>query len=312
LEPVADLTQYTTARAADDLADVLATLGYAKANIVGISYGSRAALVFLRRHPERTRTVVVQAVLPPDKIAMAASARGATLALDSAIAVCAKIPACQRSAPSPRRDIDTLLARLRASPATVTLWNWRRLRHETVTITARSFAERVFFMLYAPGMARSILPLIHEAAHGDWAPFARAVIAQSRSQRSGRSIGMMLSVLCTDDAPRLAGADTARLAVGNPLGFPVAYELLAACAEWPRGLPGDTTPVVSSVPVLLLSGARDPVTPPDWADSAAATLSRSVRLVDSAAGHGMMTAALDTVVANFIIYQHGVAADAAR
>jgi pimeloyl-ACP methyl ester carboxylesterase len=312
LESVADLTQYTTARAADDLADVLGMLGYAKANIVGISYGSRAALVFLRHHPERARTVVVQGVLPPDKIAMAASARGATLALDSAIAMCAKIPACQRAAPSPRHDIDTVLAQLRASPATVTLWNWRGLRRETVTITARSFAERVFFMLYAPGAARSILPLIHEAARGDWAPFARRVIAQSRSQRSGRSIGMMLSVLCTDDAPRLAGIDTARLAAGNPLGIPVAHELLAACAEWPRGLPGDTTPVVSSVPVLLLSGARDPVTPPDWADSAAATLSRSIRLVDSSAGHGMMTAALDTVVANFIIYQHGVAADAPR
>src|SRR6202161_2944078 len=48
LEQSADLTQYTTARAADDLAEVLATLGYASANIVGISYGSRAGLVFLR------------------------------------------------------------------------------------------------------------------------------------------------------------------------------------------------------------------------------------------------------------------------
>ena len=312
LEQGADLTQYTTAPAADDLAEVLATLGYANANIVGISYGSRAGLVFLRRHPDRTRTLVVQAVLPPDKIALAANARGATIALDSAIASCARIASCRRAAPDPLRDIDSVFAHLRASPATVALWNWRRLRHETVTITPRAFAERVFFMLYTPGAARSVLPLIHEAAHGEWAPFARKVIAQSRGQRSGRSIGMQLSVLCTEDAPRLAVADTARIAADGPLGVPVAAELLGACAEWPRGTPGDTTPVVSAVPVLLLSGANDPATPPDWADSAAATLSNSVRLVDSTAGHGMMTAGLDTMVARFIIYQHGVAPDATR
>jgi pimeloyl-ACP methyl ester carboxylesterase len=312
LEQGADLTQYTTARAADDLAEVLATLGYTSANVVGISYGSRAALVFLRRHPDRTRTLVVQAVLPPDKIALAANARGATIALDSAIASCARTAACHRAAPDPRRDIDSILARLRASPATATLWNWRRLRHETVTITPRAFAERVFFMLYTPGAARSVLPLIHDAARGEWAPFARKVIGQSRVQRSGRSIGMQLSVLCTEDAPRLAAADTARMAANAPLGVPVARELLGACAEWPRGTPADTTPVVSPIPVLLLSGAHDPATPPDWADSAAATLSNSVRLVDSTAGHGMMTAGLDTVVANFIIYQHGVAPNAAR
>ncbi len=312
LETLADLTQYTTARAADDLADVLATLGYDKANVVGISYGSRAGLVFLRRHPERTRTLVVQAVLPPDKVAMLAAARGGTVALDAAIAMCASLPACHRAAPDPRRDIDTVLARLRVAPAHVTLWNWHRLRHEAATISARGFAERVFFMLYAPGAARAVLPLIHEAAQGDWAPFARAVIRESRGQKAGRSVGMMLSVLCTDDAPRIGTADTARLAAGNPLGLPVAAELVAACAEWPRGTPGDTTPVASAVPVLLLSGARDPVTPPDWADSAAVTLPHSVRFVDSSAGHGMMTAALDTMVANFIIYQHGAAANAAR
>ncbi len=312
LETRADLTQYTTARAADDLADVLATLGYDKANVVGISYGSRAGLVFLRRHPERTRTLVVQAVLPPDKVAMLAAARGGTVALDAAIATCGSLPACHRAAPDPRRDIDTVLARLRVAPAHVTLWNWRRMRHETTMISARGFAERVFFMLYAPGAGRSVLPLVHKAAQGDWAPFAGAVIRQSRGQKEGRSVGMMLSVLCTDDAPRIANADTARLAAGNPLGIPVAAELLAACAEWPRGTPGDTTAVVSSVPVLLLSGARDPVTPPDWADSAAVTLPNSVRFVDSSGGHGMMTAALDTMVANFIIYQHGAAANAAR
>jgi pimeloyl-ACP methyl ester carboxylesterase len=99
---------------------------------------------------------------------------------------------------------------------------------------------------------------------------------------------MTLSVLCTEDAPRLATLDTARLAAASPLGFPIAPELLAACADWPRGAPPDTTPVVSAAPVLILSGAFDPVTPPELADTAAIGLSHAERSVDPTAGHVML------------------------
>jgi pimeloyl-ACP methyl ester carboxylesterase len=46
LEPVADLTQYTTPIAMDDLDDVRAWLRYERINLVGLSYGTRAALVY--------------------------------------------------------------------------------------------------------------------------------------------------------------------------------------------------------------------------------------------------------------------------
>jgi pimeloyl-ACP methyl ester carboxylesterase len=44
LEKVADLTQYTTAIAMDDLDAVRAALGYERINLMGGSYGTRAAL----------------------------------------------------------------------------------------------------------------------------------------------------------------------------------------------------------------------------------------------------------------------------
>ena len=52
LEQRADLTQYTTTIAMDDLDDVRAWLGYDRINLFGLSYGTRAALVYLRQHPE--------------------------------------------------------------------------------------------------------------------------------------------------------------------------------------------------------------------------------------------------------------------
>jgi pimeloyl-ACP methyl ester carboxylesterase len=66
------------------------------------------------------------------------------------------------------------------------------------------------------------------------------------------------------------------------------------------------------VPVLLVSGGLDPVTPPDWADSAAVHLPNSARFVDSTAGHGVMSHRLVTMIANFIIYHHAVAESAPR
>jgi pimeloyl-ACP methyl ester carboxylesterase len=283
----ADLTRYTTDDGADDLADVLTTLGYPVANILGISYGSKAALVFARRHSDRVRRLVLVGVYPPDKVAALASARAGAVALGAAVTTCAADAACHDGSPDPMADVDTAMARLRRQPVTVRLWNWRQLRHETVTLSARGFAERVFSTLYEPSRARRLFPALHRGVTGDWTPVTELLIAQGRTQRAGRSTGMMLAVLCTEDASRAAAADTAGLAMVSPLGLPVVSELVAACALWPHrpADPTDSMPVTSSAPTLLLSGALDPITPPDWADSAASHLPNSVQFVAPRAGH---------------------------
>ena len=274
LERQADLTQYTTDIAADDLAQVLSTLGYARANLLGVSYGSRAALVFLRRHPDRVRSIIATSVLPPERVP-----------LDYPEAIVRALAAADTG-----HVVDSAMARLRRAPVTVTLWNWPHLRRETATITARGFAERIFSMLYEPSRGRRAVGLVRQGLAGDWVPFAKAAIFQSRWQKEGRWTGMTLSVLCTGDAERLARADTARLAATSPLGLPVASELVAACAAWPHGALSvdDTLPVTSTAPVLFLSGGLDPATPPEWADSAATHLPNSRHLVDPTAGHGFM------------------------
>src|SRR5436309_14490901 len=64
LEKRADLTKYTTSIAMDDLDDVRAWLGYDRINLFGTSYGTRAALVYMRQHPEHLRTVTLLGVAP--------------------------------------------------------------------------------------------------------------------------------------------------------------------------------------------------------------------------------------------------------
>ena len=60
----ADLTQYTTSIAMDDLDDVRAWLGYDRINFFGLSYGTRAVLVYLRQHPDHVHTATLIGVAP--------------------------------------------------------------------------------------------------------------------------------------------------------------------------------------------------------------------------------------------------------
>src|SRR5215210_3221642 len=62
----ADLRQYTNIQVLDDLDDVRAWLGYERINLYGGSYGTRAAVVYLKRHPEHVRSVILDALVPLD------------------------------------------------------------------------------------------------------------------------------------------------------------------------------------------------------------------------------------------------------
>src|SRR6185369_15626741 len=60
-----DAAQYTTAAWVADLDAVRAALGYDRINLWGGSYGTRAAQEYLRRYPQRVRSVVLDGVATP-------------------------------------------------------------------------------------------------------------------------------------------------------------------------------------------------------------------------------------------------------
>ena len=83
----------------------------------------------------------------------------------------------------------------------------------------------------------------------------------------------------------------------------LAERMLAVCGIWPRGTaPADfAQPLASDVPVLLLSGADDPVTPPAGAVAAMQGLARSRHLVVPGEGHGQVgVTCMDRVMAAFV------------
>jgi pimeloyl-ACP methyl ester carboxylesterase len=129
--------------------------------------------------------------------------------------------------------------------------------------------------------------MIHRAALGDFTVVAREIDMFNVNRWPRFSVGTMLAILCTEDVPFIAKADVARAESSEPLGAPLSRELMDACDGWPRGTPpmGYRDPVRSDVPALVLAGALDPISPPEWAASAARSLTHSTLVVRPGAGH---------------------------
>jgi len=62
-----------------------------------------------------------------------------------------------------------------------------------------------------------------------------------------------------------------------------------ACSIWPAGVIDDDfkQPLATDLPVLLLSGEADPITPPAYAELVAVELSNTRHLVGQNQGHGL-------------------------
>jgi pimeloyl-ACP methyl ester carboxylesterase len=283
----ADPSLYTTGDYIADLELARKALGIGQFNLVGVSYGTRVALEYLRRHPSSIRSVVLDSVVPPTLILGADHARNLDAAIDRQFEQCAADKACSERFGAPREKLDALLARLRAQPAEVSYLDPLSGERRSGKLTAEAVASVVRLHAYAPQQFALVPMLIAEAAQGHY----EVLMSQARmiEQMLGESIsaGLSLSVSCAEDAPLLE-VDPAD--EGTVLGTAFVEFVRAQCEVWPRGrMPADFhTPVESSHPVLLLSGEFDPVTPRRYGDEVARTLPRSRHLVLRGQGHSVM------------------------
>lgn len=291
---------YTTSEAVLDLEDVRKAIGASEINLVGISYGTRVAQEYLRRHPTTARTVVLDGVVPPQLALGAGHARNLDAALERQFARCDADPGCSRRFGSPRMMLDELLASLRARPMEVSYRDPLSWELRTGTMTAATVAGVARLYAYVPGLAAMLPVSLAEAASGR----PETLMAQASMIESlvGEQImhGMQLSVTCSEDADLLEvdPADATTL-----MGTAFVEAIKAQCAVWPRGRrpPDFHEPVRSDRPVLLLSGEFDPVTPPAYGEQVLASFPNGRHLVARGRGHNVMTAGcLPRLMARFI------------
>jgi pimeloyl-ACP methyl ester carboxylesterase len=287
----ADVRLYTTPVAMDDLDDVRSYLGYDRINLYGGSYGTRAALVYMRRHGEHVRSAVLDSVAPTDMRLPLFSARDAQRALDALLTACEHDSRCHQTYPDLRGRLTTLFQRLDARPVHARLVHPRTGVAEDVDVDSRFVATVMFGALYSP-LTASILPqLLDRAERDDFQGLLALGLAGTGDQNV--SVGMQLSVLCSEDYPRVTHDDLVKQTAGTLFGTNLFATQLRACEFWPRGVVDASyyEPVESDVPTLVLSGEIDPVTPPEWGESVARHLRHSRHVRMPASGHGVISTA---------------------
>jgi pimeloyl-ACP methyl ester carboxylesterase len=291
LGTIADLKQYTTPNIADDIDDVRATLGYDRINIYGTSYGTRVAFVYMRRHPEHVRAVVMKAIAPTDAHMPMGYAQDAQRALELLVRDCRADADCSRLYPNFAAEFNAVIAKARAGRLRAAwpreLAAARATLGDSVTIPADALTSTIMGFMQSVGTRAQLPMAIHRAAQGDASLLAQA-IAQYRSLLStGISMGMHLSVMCSEDTRWLDPAAAARDNATTFLGDARVRSQLGACREWPRGdIPEDyDDPVRSNAPVLLVSGELDPNTPQRWGEQALKTLPNARHVILPRVGH---------------------------
>lgn len=286
----ADPSLYTTTIAMDDLDEVRAYLGYNKINLYGGSYGTRAAIEYVRRHADHTRAVILDGVAPPDMGLPLYMARDGQRAFDLLARDCQQDPTCNRRFPNLKNRFQSLMDRLEKQPQKVKITHPRTGATEDVEVTRALASGIVFTALYAPQYS-ALLPLLVERAEANDFQGLLTLGGMGESIAGNMSIGMRYSVVCAEDSPRVTAGSIQTQTAGTFMGAKMVEQFLKPCQYWPKGKvePAFYEPFHASVPTLVLSGELDPVTPPIWGDQIAKHWKNTKHVVVPGSGHGTIS-----------------------
>lgn len=224
--------------------------GIKRVNLVSSGVDTRDALAFVAQYPQRVRSAVFDAVLPPDRSLIHDAGTALSGALEVWLDACADQPGCDAAAT--RRDIERLAG---AQPRGSWVHGLRRA-------------------LLHPETSALLGPALRAAVAGDEA-MLRALDASALRDRE-------LSAperLCGEDAH--IGGGQARTRFDAAL----RDDALSACAGVART---QALPPLTAVdfPVLLFSGGGDPLLPPAYGAAVRDALGAQARhLVAPGGGH---------------------------
>jgi len=255
----ADLSQYSNLNFASDLEQVRRALGYGPLNLFALSYGTRAAQVYMRLYPRSVRTVYMGSIVPTDVATPLPFARAAQVALDTIFAACAAAPSCHGAYPQLSTEFRQVMSRLDSGRVRVAVPGGR----DSVTLARGRVAERIRAMLYKPEGAANVPWLIHQMAGGDYAELTKDMLASAAASDSGASWGLFFSITCGEDVQFLRESDIAPQVKSTFSGDYRVRQQQRACAKWPKPKlsSGYRDPLHSSIPTLFVGGDADPATP---------------------------------------------------
>jgi pimeloyl-ACP methyl ester carboxylesterase len=309
----ADLAAFSTKENAADLADLREALGIEEWDVYGVSYGSDLAMQLVRDHPEGIRSLVLDSAVPPNLNLIPNFWPAAAEGFDAVFEACEQQPACNDAYPEFRQEFYDAVEKLDEEPLELTAPDSEG-NPTKVVIDGYTLANTAVIMSFSVDHPNySDLPgMINALVEGDGAPFAELIAGSlGPAGLSGSGDGLGLSVFCRESvafttpektlrAARRAAPEIPERVLRLPPQFPQPFE---DCEAWDvPPAPRARAQARADVPVLVLSGSFDHVTPPSSARVAAKGFPNSNVVVIPGAGHVVVrfSDCAREVMANFL------------
>ena len=295
-----DLAGFTTREIVSDMIDIRRLLRIEKWTLWGGSYGSLLALETLRRDEAAVRSVVISGILPPHLANQALFRRYEVRALRRMIAACHAQKKCRKAFPKLEKTMYRAIKRLRRKPINTAIVGGDNMGGHFYEIDDKMLMNAMFGMLYRRKSMR-YLPMLFKSTLGEVdRAYVDSIAAGTDASyyRSSSSLALLFAVDCNDRI--IIGAEPPDgTGKGKPFAFSRYYRLfrkhmerrlevdLKLCRIWraTKKSTVDPEPVRSKVPVLLINGYLDPVTPPENAREAAKYLPNSHLFIMRHASH---------------------------
>ena len=290
---------YRSIDSAEDIEALRVAGGYGKVVLYGVSYGTRVALTYAARHPDRVAGLVLDSVVPlegPD-----VWARPSYAAIPRVLRELCADGACRLATTDPNGDLRALVARLQRTPlrGSVTGPDGARV---ALRLTALGLWQTMLAGDLNPALRAELPGAMRAALRGDRTPILRlraraaglngSVPANRLTglQSSGDlNTGLFTATRCSETAipwnpasSSSARVEQAAIALrGLPASafapfnrsVPLDQSIVDLCSAWPDApLPGVALGAVPDVPTLVLDGAADLRTPAGQAARVAAAI----------------------------------------
>jgi pimeloyl-ACP methyl ester carboxylesterase len=148
LSKTTDPAFYTSTILADDTDEVRQALGYDKVNVYGSSYGTWLAQIYLGRHGENVKAMILDSVAGPWNFYILDAAQNAQKSLERVFALCEADTACNELYPNLSDQMDKALEQLDKKPAKTSGLSGMSGKSYPVVMTRSRFLEALRSMLY--------------------------------------------------------------------------------------------------------------------------------------------------------------------
>jgi pimeloyl-ACP methyl ester carboxylesterase len=298
-----NLDAYTSAASGTDVRDILVALGYPRAILYGVSYGTRLALTVMRDHPEIVHSAVLDSSLPLETKFFNELTTKTDYAFNELFSGCAADSECNKAYHGLDKVFYDLVTKFDAQPVTVKVKDLVSGQSAEVKVDGNELVSAIDLGLFSSELIPILPQAIYTASNGDYTLLG-ALLSLSKNVYTQISMGAYISINCheqvyattseqleTDLAAYPKLDSFARAAIyGSP------ETLFSICNLWGAAAydPIDSQPVHSAIPSLILAGEYDPATPPFFGKQLLDDLSVSYYVEFPASGHAVSMDAQDS------------------